>query len=253
MTREGTNMFRMKGFTLVEILVALTLFSLILAMIFTSLHSYGKTWEKSESQVAENDTSRLDLGFVRKQLGQAVPLVLLDGKSNPVLFKGEHDAVRFVSDLPGHRGGGGLYLMSLNINKHDDNKDLMLSYRPITTGIDLDSMDGRTDSDGKNITLLKHLDLLEFSYFGSNDDMTDPAWSDEWLEKQHLPKLVRMHMESVSANDYIPDIIVNLHTGNVRGQPQLILYSSEPGLNPASESTDAEGLSDAGSEAGQTR
>ena len=248
MNRNSISFNRTPGFTLVEILVALTLFSLVLGMIFSGLRSAGKTWEKSEAQISENDASRLDLGFVRKQLGQAVPLVLLDGKDNPVLFKGDHDAIRFISDLPGHRGGGGLYLLSLNIVEHDDSKDLVMSYSPVTPDIDPDNLDRIDDDEDsvKRITVLQGLDLLEFSYFGSKDDRTDPAWSDEWRVKQRLPELVRLHMESVRADKYIPDMTVNLHTDSVRGQPQLILYKGESGFNAGREPAAARGQLDAG-------
>lgn len=219
--------YRMHGLTLVEILVALTLFCLVLTMIFSGLHSSAKSWEKSEAQIAENDSRRLDLGFVRKELAQAVPLVLFDGKDNPVLFEGDHDAIQFISDLPGHRGGGGLYVISLNISQTDHNKNLILGYRPVTTGIDLNHPENSGEE--KNVSILEDISSLEFSYFGSKDNRTDPAWSDEWRVKQRLPELVRIHIEPVRAVNYIPDMIVNLHTGSVPGQPQLTVYKSKAG------------------------
>lgn len=229
MNRHYRSYPRMPGFTLVEILVALTLFSLVLAMIFSGLHSSAKSWEKGEAQISKNDTRRLDLGFVRKQLTQAIPLLLIDGKDNPVLFKGGHDAIQFISDLPGHRGGGGLYVLSLYLTPNDHGKDLTLSYRPVTTDIDLDKPENN-DAE-KSVTIMKDIDVLEFSYYGSKDEKIPPIWSDEWRVKKKLPELVRMHIEPVRADNYIPDMVVNLHTGNVRGQPQLILYKGEANRN----------------------
>lgn len=229
MNRHRNRVNRNRGFTLVEILVALTLFSLVLAMIFSGLHSSSKSWKKSEAQVAENDTRRLDLGFVRKQLAQAVPLVLLDGKDNSVLFKGNNDAIQFISDLPDHRGGGGLYVLSLGITQNDQSEDLTLGYRPVTTDIDL-NIPGNDDQE-KNITIMKDIDTLEFSYYGSEDDKTNPEWTDEWRAKQKMPELIRIHIEPVREDKYIPDMIVRLHTGNVRGQPQLILYKGKADRN----------------------
>ena len=232
MNMAGKRLPGGRGFTLVEILVALTLFSLVLAIIFSALYSSGRTWERSEAQIADNDSRRLDLGFVRKQLGEAIPLVLLDGRDNPVLFAGDHDAVRFIADLPGHRGGGGLYVLSLAIVQNDNNKDLVLSYRPVTPEVDLDNPENPDAV--KKITILEDIDSLEFSYFGSKDGKTDPAWSDDWREKQQIPELVRMHLESARADKYFPDMTVNLHMGNVRGQPQLTLYKDRnPGVGDA--------------------
>lgn len=236
---SGNNTKSYGGFTLVEILVALTLFSLVLAMIFSGLRSAAASWEKSNAQIAQNDSSRLDLGFVRKQLSQTVPLVLLDGKDNPVLFKGEHDVIRFISDLPGHRGGGGLYVLSLKIVEHEHSKDLIMTYWPVMTDINLDNP-VPDDENVKSITILENIDLLEFSYFGSEDEKTDPVWSDEWRAKRSLPQLVRMHIVPVRTDDYIPDITVKLHTGSVRGQPQLILYKGDLNRDHGGEPTNVD-------------
>lgn len=233
-----------RGFTLVEILIALTIFGMVLVMIFSGLRSAGRTWVKSEAQIEANDTSRMDLGFVRKQLGEVIPLVLIDKRDNPVLFKGEHDAVHFISNLPGHRGGGGLYLLSFHTVWNDNNKELVLSYQPVTADIDPENM--KESGKVKNVTILDDIKLIEFSYFGSKGQTTNPSWSDEWQVKTKLPELIRVHIESTSDGRFIPDITARLHVSSIRGQPQLILYKGGQGPNSGAASANGGGQPDTG-------
>lgn len=217
--------YRIHGFTLVEILVALTLFSLTLGMLFSGLHSSSRSWQKSEQQIEINDNFRLELAFIRKKLGQTVPLIMLDGEDNPLLFKGESETIYFISSLPSHRGGGGLHLLSLYVSRQDQSKNLSFSYQPISTDMDLN--DPEDSGKLKTMTLMEDVELIKFSYFGSEDNNPDPEWSDEWIDKRRLPELVQIHIETAQTERYIPDIIVNLHVQSVRGQPQLTLYKGD--------------------------
>jgi len=216
-----------KGMTLVELLVALTLFSLILSLIFSGLRASGKSWERSAAQINNTDNLRLELAFVCKTLGEAVPLVLLDGKQNPVVFKGEPDAIHFTAQLPSHRGGGGLYLLSLSTVEHGDKRELQLAYQSISPALDIDHLEA--GDDGKTMTLMTDINTLIFSYYGSEDTGKDPEWSDTWHNQQNLPLLVRIHIEPANKASHLPDLVVRLATQSVRGQPQLTLYKSNAG------------------------
>ena len=218
----------MRGFTLVEVMVALTLFSLVLTLIFSGLRASGKSWERSEVQIDNTDNLRLELAFVRKTLGEAVPLVLLDGKQNPVVFKGEPDAIYFTAQLPSHRGGGGLYLLSLSTVAHEHKRDLQLAYQSISPALDLDQLD--TGYDRKTLTLMTDIDALVFSYYGNEEVGKDPVWSDTWRNQQNLPLVARIHIEAANKERYVPDLLVRLATQSVRGQPQLTLYKNNAGL-----------------------
>ena len=89
-----------EGFTLLEVLVALTLFSFILIMLYGSLYSTGRSWQASEVQAQGNDDKRLILSFIRRQIEQVAPVLQVDEKENRLLFKGDQAALQFVSNLP---------------------------------------------------------------------------------------------------------------------------------------------------------
>ena len=233
------NLFHSRGLTLVEILVAMTLFSLVLTMIYGSMYSAGKSWQQSEARIEQNTDTRLELSFIKKQLAQAIPLIFLDGINNQVIFRGERDAIHFISILPSHRGGSGLNLLTINTTNYKDNKALTLTYRPLTSDLDMNNLE--ISEDDKSIILIENIEKIECSYYGSEQDLFDPLWFDEWVDEQRLPILAKIHLETSDAELYIPDIVVRLHNDTVRGQPQLIIYKGDSAEEQATEPEDQPG------------
>jgi len=206
------------GYTLIEILIALTLFSVILMLVFSALHTSSKSWIASEQQIAANEDKRLILTFIKRQLSQVVPLLQINGKKNNVVFKGEQDSLRFVSALPAHRGGGGLYLLTLRADE-----DLTLYYQIVTTNIDL-----ATDLDNEKIksqVLIADIDKIEFSYFGSEDTDDTPTWYEQWENQKQLPDLISLRIRSKDSSEFWPEVLIPIRTQVSRGLPQFTLYN----------------------------
>jgi general secretion pathway protein J len=221
MTVTVPNHSRTNGFTLVEILVALTLFSLVLVMVFNGLYSAGLSWRKGEDQSELNDNQRLDLAFLRRQLSQAVPLVEIDGKLNPVMFKGDHDSLRFVSGLPAHRGGGGLAMLDIRIAQQGAKNNLMLTYQPII--MDPGFFNNAEPQDTDNEVLLKNINSIQISYYGNLQVNDLPGWHDDWESKDRLPELVKLQITSTNQRRYWPEMLIPIYAQAMKGQSQLTL------------------------------
>ncbi len=214
---------RTLGFTLVEILIALTLFSFILVLIFSTLHSTSRSWQTGEKKIAANDEQRLELAFIRKHISQAIPLTRIDGKDNRILFKGESEAVHFISRLPAHRGGGGLYLVSLVVSEQDLRKGFSLMYQPV--GPDIDAFDLLDSDKIKTVELIADIEAIEFSYFGRETIEDDPRWHEQWDIKDRLPELITVEITETESGRYWPELFIPMRTQNVKGQPQLTIHA----------------------------
>lgn len=221
MRMKARSHTRNTGFTLVEILVALTLFSLVLVMVFNGLYSAGLSWQKGEDQSDINDTQRLELAFLRRQLSEAVPLIRIDGIENPVLFKGGRDFIRFVSGLPAHRGGGGLDVLNVQIEQHGSEKDLVLAYRPVM--VETDFFDDGAQEDWDRQVLLTDIDRVEFDYYGNRNIKDAPAWYDNWESTDRLPEAVRIQITSSNPRQYWPEMVIPVYTQVIKGQPQFTM------------------------------
>jgi len=215
---------RAHGFTLVEVLVAMTLLSLVLVTLYSGLYSAGQSWQAGERQIKANENQRLELAFLQKKISSAIPLTLYDAQYNKVLFEGEEDSISFVSTLPSHRGGEWVYLITLRPVEQDSGKVLELAYEPIRTIMDLPDDES---TDATVLTLIENLGIIEFRYFGSERINLEPDWYSTWEVHDRLPDLVEIRIKMAGANEYLPDMLVPLRTQTMRGQPQQILYATD--------------------------
>lgn len=208
------------GFTLVEILIALALFSVTLLFVFNALYTSNRSWLASERQIEANEEQRLVMTFIKRQLSQVVPLLQLDGRSNNLIFKGERNELRFVSALPAHRGGGGLYLLTLQADKN-----LTLYYQIVTTDISLEiELD---DEKIKSQDLISDIDKIEFSYFGSEQPNETPAWHERWEDQKRLPDLISMRITGKDDSDFWPEVLIPVRVQVSRGEPQFTMHNKK--------------------------
>ena len=204
------------GFTLLEVLVALLLFSLVLMMLYGALYSSGRSWRVSEVQARENDDKRLILAFIRRQVGEAMPLVQADEREARMMFHGEDSSLQFVSRLPAHHAGSGVYFLKFEMR--DD--ELMLKYLPLARDKDLFAEDVFVDA--AEIILLKNVETIDLDYFGRDTSDAEPAWSDNWDNKARLPELMRFQVIAGDPGSW-PPLVIALRSQAAGGQPQLTL------------------------------
>lgn len=104
------------GFTLVEVVVAITLLSLICLALFSAIHLSTRAWERSAAPLEVALETQSLAALMRRQLAQTHAIFTQDGGNLEAAFAGDASGMRFVSPLPAHRGVAGLYLMDLRVN-----------------------------------------------------------------------------------------------------------------------------------------
>ena len=214
-----------KGFTLIEILVSLTLLGLIFLLLFNSLHTANKSWIAGEKKISQNDETRLAAIFIRRQLTHALPVMWINQKKQQLLFKGNEDQLSFASTLPAHRGGGGLNLITIKVEQQDsENKQLILEYQNINPDMESITFQDATPEQNKAI-LLSDIESIELNYFGSAQPNQPSDWHDDWTDQKNLPQLIRLQIHSSATHINWPAIDVVLPVEFIGGQPQFTIVS----------------------------
>lgn len=207
-----------RGFTLIEIQIAVALLVLIMLLGYGALHFAGRSWQALDRAAEDIETQRLIARFLRRQLEQAIPIVLVKNGERQLVFHGGRDELRFVGRLPDHRGFG-LHVIQLSYRRND----LLLNYRPL---IDESSITTAFKADAGRI-LLTNIDKLVFSYYGGENKGELPRWQDEWRNKEQPPLLVRVNIETTDHSDW-PVMTVTYYARMQGGRPELVIHG-DPG------------------------
>lgn len=182
---------RPRGFTLIEVMVALTLFALMGGVLFGSLRLVGRTWDGGEAKVAQVSEMRQTQTFLRTQLEEAYPKHMRKMNEFPVLFTGTADEVRYMAPLPERVLEGGLLYFRLAMKQDGDRGALVLErVQADADGQQLPEFDGAESS-----ILADNIGALKIGYFGRDPgamEIEAPSWRDRWDDTQLLPMLIRV-------------------------------------------------------------
>ena len=123
-----------RGFTLIEVLIALTLLSLLMLALTGAMRAMGQTSEGVERRIEAEDDYRIAQAFLRDILAQASARVsdqaAAGGGARAVFFAGQPDALTWIGIMPARHGLGGRHYMRLALEPDASGTHLVLRYAP---------------------------------------------------------------------------------------------------------------------------
>jgi len=215
-----------QGFTLIEVLIAMTLLSIMVVLLFGTLKICAESWEKGESKIEEVNEVAVVYNFFQRHLSAAKPLYddFSVAGQRTFSFQGNPQSLQFVGDFPASAGRGGLQLFSIQLQ---DNQDPSLSagtqinvtltpFFPVAEGEELQK---------EEVTLIKHVRNFSLAYFGP-DDNGETSWQNEWLDKETQPQLVKINIERDNGM-FWPEMIVELKVAAAQGSAGIAASDME--------------------------
>ena len=177
------------GFTLIEMLVAISIVVLVVPLAIQGVQTGLGAWERVARQADGSDWRRSAMRVIRNQLGNALPLQgQVSVMDKHVVFKGEPHALEFVSRLPRGIQGGGVYRNRIEMVDWQGERVLRLSYRPFERG----SRARRDDAEAADVILLHDLVSMDLRYFGRGQRLNRAAWHYDWKRQLDLPQRVEL-------------------------------------------------------------
>lgn len=186
------------GFTLLELLIALTLSTLVMLMLTLGMHTVLQEWSRSSNRLDESLDKVLTLLQIERALQGAFPHLYYDRdeKKQKIFFKGEEEKIAWVSTVsPGRKPG----LTAWQINPNDEEEG-GIEIR-ITRAFASDPTE-RLEERAITITALEGY-KAEFEYLYVDEKIEeDTKWLAEWdgEKLQSLPHAVRLFLESENGN-----------------------------------------------------
>ena len=179
------------GFTLVELLLAMTLMSILLALTYSGLRAASRSADQGEKMLVVGGEMRAAHQFVRRQLNQMLPLSyeISDGQDQlRVVFEGDASRIRYVASMPGYLGAGGPQVQMLELVNGSDGKILQISHallQEYQEG-DLEIRDP--------VPLLTNIQSATFEFLGLDENGEIGSWSASWDTPEILPLAVRLNI-----------------------------------------------------------
>lgn len=198
-----------RGFTLVELQVALLLVSLIAVLMIGALRVSTQTWDKVTIKQDIAEHRLLVANLLRKQLGSMRFFrVRLETGELVTSFMGDQNSLHFVAPFPTFRNDGNLYWWSLKSIWNDETQhyQLVLDYLPYLEGETLQlENDGSPYYDDRKLNKEREPEDLMASRLIVSDDVVlgdlryysrdrqgVEGWEEEWENSTLTPLVVSL-------------------------------------------------------------
>jgi general secretion pathway protein J len=175
------------GFTLVELLLAVALLSLIVSALLGGLHIGQRAFETGKDYEAVGEAEEATQA-VADLFARAFPIATPRKDGLPVAaFDGETTRCRFIASSDGGSLWGGLALVEIGL---DDAGALTIWTRVYRPDEDFDAPRAAM----RATQALRGVTQFDLSYFGVVERQRPPVWTKAWSALQETPKLVTLQV-----------------------------------------------------------
>ena len=203
------SVLRASGFTLVELLLAITLMSILLGLTYTGLRAATRSSERGEVLLAAGGELRAAHQFVRRQLNQMLPLPFaLEGGNDEirVVFEGDAGRIQYVAPMPGYLGTGGPQVQLIELANSDDGDIVIQFNHALLQGFEQGHLFERDP-----VILLEGVESAAFEFLGRDEEGELSEWSSSWDQMDQLPVAVRLDVVFTEGlNIHWPDLLASV-------------------------------------------
>jgi general secretion pathway protein J len=197
-----------RGFTLLELLIAMTLLGLLAGLLFGGLGFGVRAWEKGDAELEKLAELQIAQGLIRRLISRALLSDVAKGDNvDAEIVEGTTDALRFVGPAPAQSLPGGLYILSIRADDEVEKSRLVMTWRLL----DPDEREPEAGDDENVVVLVEDIADVTFGFFGTADERSnrDPQWRDRWEDMPGLPLLVRIDVTFPDGDGRIwPELVV---------------------------------------------
>jgi len=202
---------RLQGFTLLELLVVMSILTLIMTASFGAVRLGTRSFEAGITRANETEQVRATADFLRRQFAQLAPIVQEIDAELVISFSGDQEQILFIAPAPQHRENAGLFVYRLTVVGDYGEKTLLLAYAPYDPGAE----DFTEVTHERSIVLADRQAEIRFEFYGVNYEREDPAWHEVWIgEQATFPQLVRIHLATANGGAIWPDLMFAIRAEN---------------------------------------
>jgi general secretion pathway protein J len=165
------------GFTLLELIIAITILPLIILIIGNGFRLGMNAWEKGENETVWTQRFRVLSGVLSQQIKSAYPYGVEVDEERVILFEGTSDSIMFVTTLTDAGYGGFKWVRYFHKDGTLFHKEGRLPDKKLMEKISGDEEVVDTD-----------IEEISFTYLS----LEDKEWQESWDNGDKLPGAVRV-------------------------------------------------------------
>lgn len=185
-----------KGFTLIEVMLGMTLLGIMMVLLFGTIGISARSWDAGETKIAEVGEAGTVYHFFQRYAATARPLWddFTDPEHPKFSFQGQPHSMQFVTAFPASANRPGLQVFSLEWIREGGDKVLKVTLTPFFPVAE------NGEWQREEVVLLRGVREFSINYFEGGASTGPGLWRDEWVEREALPRLIRI---SIAREDEI--------------------------------------------------
>jgi general secretion pathway protein J len=196
-----------EGFTLVEMLVAVTLIAMMAVALWGALRISVRSWQRGTASIDANQQRRATLDLMQKQVASISAIILPSDPQSGIgpqpMFIGSETSVQFISLCAlRFQANPGLTLVSYDVAAGSGGDYSLVERETRYLGGSLDQSTGLDEPDVPSMPIFENLTSLTIEYFDPGDSQNEPQWFKEWdaADVGYLPTAIRMTLGTRDVN-----------------------------------------------------
>jgi general secretion pathway protein J len=195
-------MRRARGFSLMEVLAALALLTIVLLGVYSGISTASRIVRSGDQAIERMDDVRSAQNFLRNELAQALAIPFDEtDDGDPIVFSGTSHTLRYVAPMPGYLSKLGPQLQTISLV--DDGRQ---GFRLEVTLAMLPPDGGAPQPIGEPEVLLRGIRKGSISYRGMDDQNRPGDWQESWDDGRRTPSLVRIELD-LGGNVLFPTLV----------------------------------------------
>ncbi len=211
--KERAKKFNHLGFTLIEVVITMTVLGFIILIIMGAFRLGLSAWERGERMREDFQIERASLQMISRQLRSMVPYKIKTQKAEGdyLAFEGKEGSMKFVSalSLRAQRPEGFIFVFYEFKQSQKGGSLLVYEQKVVNT----DFFEERF-SEEKGISLMEGISDVRFEYFREADEEgTRPEeWVNNWdaREEKQLPRAIRITVRNKNGKTDKEEVSMNL-------------------------------------------
>lgn len=172
-----------RGFTLLELLISITMLGLIAGILGWTLNMAYRTVDKGERKIHYLEREKVAFSLLESQISTLIPYQFDDEGEKKFFFSGRKDKLMFASNYSLWRGTRGNVFVAYEIQDNEKGKQLLLVTEQVI-GLKIND----------EAVIFDDCDGINFEYFLKNA-LEEGKWMEEWpADEKGLPYKIKINI-----------------------------------------------------------